>query len=86
VAVSAPAGPALAAPNLSAQEIRAVTLWAHETKHRTARLMGISVHTVDQYIDRVRQKYRAAGRTVGTKSALVARIVEDGLLELGAVR
>ncbi|MBT2549603.1 hypothetical protein [Arthrobacter sp. ISL-65] len=42
--------------------------------------MGVAESTVKKNIDRVREKYEAAGRPAGTKIDLYRRAVEDGIL------
>ena len=44
------------------------------------RILGISPKTVNGYIERVRVKYAAAGRAAPTKSILVQRALDDGLI------
>ena len=48
---------------------------------RVASRMGIAPETAKQYIDRVRKKYRDAGRTAGNKIDLLRRAIEDGLID-----
>lgn len=68
-------------PSLSAQELRVLTLWFQSMSIQSvARRMGISEHTVRQYIRRARLKYANAGREAPTKAALLARAIEDGLI------
>jgi two-component system, NarL family, nitrate/nitrite response regulator NarL len=67
-------------PTLSDQELRALQLYAALPLKTVARKMGISVNTVKQYLHRVQQKYRAAGRPAGTKVELYQRALEDGHL------
>jgi two-component system nitrate/nitrite response regulator NarL len=70
-----------AAPRLSERERTALVWWLRSmTKAAVARRMGISPHTVDMYIKRVRAKYAAAGWLLPTKADLLARAVEDGLV------
>ncbi|MEU4621892.1 helix-turn-helix transcriptional regulator [Actinoplanes sp. NPDC023801] len=70
-----------AAPRLSGRERTALVWWLRSlTKASVARRMGISPHTVDMYIKRVRAKYAAAGWLLPTKADLLARAVEDGLV------
>jgi DNA-binding NarL/FixJ family response regulator len=47
---------------------------------QVARRMGIAESTVKQNIDRIREKYAAAGRPAYTKIDLYRRAVEDGIL------
>jgi two-component system nitrate/nitrite response regulator NarL len=69
-------------PHLSPQEERALRLWfQYPKKQSVARVMGISVETVDQYINRARVKYAAVGRKAANKAAMVARAIEDGLIK-----
>ena len=44
------------------------------------RKMGISPHTAKEYLDRVRAKYGAVGRTARTRTELYAAARTDGLL------
>ncbi len=68
-------------PRLSAQERTALRWWFQGmTKQSVAVRMGLSVHTVSQYINRARVKYADAGRAGPTKAALLARAIEDGLI------
>jgi DNA-binding NarL/FixJ family response regulator len=76
-----------ARPVLSQQERRALQLWFQQPKKQAvAREMGISADTVDQYINRARVKYAAAGRRASNKAAMVARAIEDGLIRPEDVR
>ena len=76
-----------ARPGLSHQERRALQLWFQQPKKQSvAREMGISIETVDQYINRARVKYAAAGRPAPNKAAMVARAIEDGLVRPEDVR
>ncbi|XVQ86459.1 response regulator [Microbispora siamensis] len=74
-------------PTLSRQEREALRLWFQGmSKASVARRMQISEHTVRQYIDRARVKYAAVGREAPSKDALLARAIEDGLIEPTEVR
>ncbi len=69
-------------PRLSEQERNALLLWFQSmSKASVAVRLGISEHTVRQYIDRARVKYAKVGRPASTKSALLARAIEDGIIE-----
>ncbi|HEV2377860.1 MAG TPA: response regulator [Streptosporangiaceae bacterium] len=73
-------------PALSAQERQALLLWFQGmSKASVARRMSISENTVRQYINRARMKYATVGRVAPTKDALLARAVEDGLIQLSEV-
>jgi DNA-binding CsgD family transcriptional regulator len=67
-------------PRLSAREHAALCWWLGSlTKASVARRMGISPHTVEMYIKRIRQKYADLGHYLPTKADLLVRAVADGL-------
>jgi two-component system nitrate/nitrite response regulator NarL len=69
-------------PRFSAQESRAMRLWlAGLTRAAVARQMGISEHTVKQYLDRAREKYAKAGREARTRLDLYRQAQRDGILD-----
>ncbi|GAA5198630.1 response regulator transcription factor [Rugosimonospora acidiphila] len=71
-----------ASPKLSGQEQEALRLWFQGmSKASVARRMSIGENTVKQYIDRARMKYIKAGRAAPTTFALLARAIEDGLID-----
>jgi DNA-binding NarL/FixJ family response regulator len=71
-------GPAV---QLSPQEERAAVLYASGMKlSSVARTMEVSDSTAQEYINRVRAKYDAAGRASRTKTDLYRVVREDGLL------
>ena len=66
---------------LSDQQQKALVLYASGLKLDTvARRMGVAPSTVKQYIDRVREKYTAAGKVARTKTDLYRIAREAGLL------
>lgn len=70
-------------PALSIQEMTALRAWfASRSKDMAARSMGIAPATIHTYIERARTKYAAHGRPASTKSDMVRRALEDGLIEL----
>lgn len=70
-------------PELSEREVEALVLWFQcESKHLVAQRMGVTVKTVATYLDRARIKYAVVGRPATTKAALLARAVQDGLVDL----
>lgn len=74
------AAPRWHVPHLSERERTALMWWLRSmTKASVARRMGISPHTVDMYIRRIRSKYAEVGRPVPTKADLLLRAIEDGL-------
>jgi DNA-binding CsgD family transcriptional regulator len=80
-AVLAPPGLRRPVPRLSEREHIALVWWMQSmTKASVARRMGVSPHTVDMYVKRIRAKYAEVGCPVPTKADLLARAVEDGLV------
>ncbi|WP_461296750.1 response regulator [Streptomyces harbinensis] len=70
-------------PALARREVDVLRAWFQcESKLLVAQRLGISVRTVNTYLDRVRIKYANAGRPASTKAHLVARAVQDGLVSL----
>jgi DNA-binding NarL/FixJ family response regulator len=70
-------------PLLSDREREVLLAWFEsDSKNLVASRFGISAKTVDTYIARVRIKYAELGRPAGTKAALVARALQDGLVDL----
>lgn len=68
-------------PRLSERELEVLVEWFQsESKQLVARRIGITVHTVNTYLDRVRRKYANVGRPASTKADLVARAIQDGLV------
>ena len=68
-------------PRLSAQERRLLRAYAAGmTLEAAARRTGIRPATAKHYLERIKQKYRSAGRPTYTKLDLAARVREDGLL------
>jgi DNA-binding NarL/FixJ family response regulator len=74
-------------PLLSDQEHTALLLWFQSmSKSAVAARMGIAESTVRQYIERARIKYANAGRAAPTRTQLLARAIEDGLIRAEEVR
>lgn len=72
-----------ARPRLSPRETEVLRAWfASSSKERAATKLHITVKTVDTHIARVRVKYASAGRAARTKSELVARALDDGVITL----
>jgi DNA-binding NarL/FixJ family response regulator len=71
-------------PHLSAQELQLLLAYGSGmTLGAAARRTGIRPATAKNYLERIKQKYRSAGRPTYTKLDLAARIREDGLLRYG---
>lgn len=76
-------GPAARRPALSRREQQVLLAWLrHDTKDDAARELYITTNTLRTHIQRIRDKYAAVGRRAPTKSALFARAVQDGLIDL----
>lgn len=68
-------------PTLSAREIEVLRTWfTCDSKSEAARKLFITAATVNTHISRIRDKYDAVGRPGATKSALLARALQDGLI------
>jgi two-component system nitrate/nitrite response regulator NarL len=73
-------------PALSEQERTALLLWFQSmSKSAVASRMGIAESTVRQYIQRARIKYANAGRAAPTRTQLLARAIQDGLIRADEV-
>ena len=73
---------AVETPDLSPRESDALRLYASGlSMAAVARKMGISPHTAKEYLDRVRAKYAAVGRTARTRTELYAVARTDGILD-----
>lgn len=70
-------------PHLSPREIEVLLHWLRcDSKNEVAAGLFLSIGTVNTHLARIRTKYREVGRSAPTKAALVARAVQDGLIEL----
>jgi len=70
-------------PALAPREVEVLLEWFQsESKAMVGQSLGISVRTVNTYLDRVRIKYANAGRPAPTKANLVARAIQDGWVSL----
>lgn len=75
--------PILAKPKLSEREVEVLVHWLRsDSKSDVARELFLAVGTINTHLTRIRAKYAAVGRPAGTKAALVARAIQDGLLDL----
>ncbi|WP_396910869.1 response regulator [Mycolicibacterium sp.] len=69
--------------NLSEREKEVLIAWFQtESKDLVGKRLYISPTTVRTHLQRARAKYANVGRPAPTKSALLARAIEDGLLSL----
>jgi DNA-binding NarL/FixJ family response regulator len=70
-------------PNLSEREKEVLVAWFQtESKELVGKRLYIAPTTVRTHLQRARAKYAAIGRPAPTKSALLARAIEDGILSL----
>ncbi|MEU1545156.1 helix-turn-helix transcriptional regulator [Nocardia gamkensis] len=70
-------------PALSGREIEVLLAWiASDSKLEVSRRLYISLGTVNTHLARIRDKYAAVGRPAPTKAALVARALQDGLIDI----
>lgn len=70
-------------PQLTEREKSVLRAWfACSSKRLAGERLGLRPRTIDSYIERVRVRYAAVGRAAPSKSALVARALEDGLITL----
>ena len=68
---------------LSEREKQVLVAWFQtESKDLVAKRLFIAPTTVRTHLQRARAKYAAVGRPASTKSALLARAIEDGILSL----
>jgi DNA-binding NarL/FixJ family response regulator len=68
---------------LSQREKEVLIAWFQtESKELVAKRLYIAPTTVRTHLQRARVKYAAVGRPAPTKSALLARAIEDGILSL----
>ena len=75
--------PARLRPELAPREREVLLAWIlHDNKDDVARQLQISPTTVRTHLQRIREKYAAAGRPASTKAALLARAIQDGLVDV----
>ncbi|MFD6101162.1 LuxR C-terminal-related transcriptional regulator [Nocardia salmonicida] len=71
-------------PSLSSREREVLLAWFQtESKALVGQRLHITAGTVSTHLERIRTKYAAAGRPAPTKAALVARAIQDNLVEVG---
>jgi DNA-binding CsgD family transcriptional regulator len=68
---------------LAPREKEVLLAWLlNDNKDDVARQLQISPTTVRTHLQRIRDKYAAAGRPATTKAALLARAIQDGLVDV----
>jgi DNA-binding NarL/FixJ family response regulator len=74
---------AIGRPNLAPREKEVLIAWFRtESKDIVADQLQIAPTTVRTHLQRVRAKYAAVGRPATTKAALVARAIQDGIVNV----
>ncbi|UYP19760.1 LuxR C-terminal-related transcriptional regulator [Rhodococcus sp. Z13] len=70
-------------PALSAREIEILRAWLlSESKSEAAARLYVTAATVSTHIARIRSKYARVGRNATTKTALLARALQDGVISI----
>ncbi|MEU2134638.1 response regulator transcription factor [Streptomyces sp. NPDC018352] len=70
-------------PALSARETEVLVEWFQsESKDFVGQRLGISTRTVNTHLEHIRIKYAMIGREAPTKAALLARAIQDGLVQV----
>lgn len=73
--------PSLGTVNLSRRQREVLELYASgESAKRVANILELSIDTVQDYLNRIRQKYAQVGRPAVTKIDMFRRAQEDGYL------
>lgn len=68
---------------LGQRERAALLSWLrHDSKKAAAAELYVTPSTISTHIERIRHKYDALGRPAHTKAAMLARAIQDGLIEL----
>lgn len=72
--------------NLSPREREVLSLYASGfALKQVANELNIKLATAKEHIDRVRSKYSVVGRPASTKTELLVRAIEDGILDEGSL-
>ncbi|MFM6971291.1 MAG: response regulator [Rhodoluna sp.] len=72
--------------NLSPREREVLSLYASGfALKQVANELNIKLATAKEHIDRVRAKYSVVGRPASTKTELLVRAIEDGILDEGSL-
>lgn len=70
-------------PGLSQRERQVLRAWVlADSKEEVGQKLFIAESTVNTHIARIRMKYEAVGRPASTKAALLARALQDGIVDL----
>lgn len=75
--------PTLGKPTLSAREVEILREWLLcESKSEAAARLYVTAATVSTHIVRIRDKYARIGRPAPTKTSLLARALQDGVVSI----
>ncbi|MBB3036585.1 DNA-binding CsgD family transcriptional regulator [Hoyosella altamirensis] len=75
--------PPLPRPSLSRREVEVLRTWfACDSKSQAGARLNVSVGTINTHLGRIRAKYSAVGRAAPTKASLVARALQDGIVDI----
>ncbi|MBM7367791.1 response regulator transcription factor [Gordonia hydrophobica] len=78
-----PAAPAMPQPTLTDREVEVLRTWLLlDSKPAVAEALFISLGTVNTHLTRIRAKYAELGRSASTKAALVARAIQDDIVDI----
>jgi DNA-binding NarL/FixJ family response regulator len=70
-------------PVLAPREQQVLLAWFQtDSKDLVAQRLFLAPSTVRTHLQRIRAKYSAVGRPAGTKAALVARAIQDGIISV----
>ncbi|MFD6397546.1 LuxR C-terminal-related transcriptional regulator [Nocardia sp. NPDC060249] len=83
VVATAPSELGLIAPQLSPREVEVLLTWIRvDTKSDVGKSLHIAIGTVNTHLARIRDKFAAVDRAAPTKALLLARALQDGLIQL----
>ncbi len=78
-----PAAPELPRPTLTDREVEVLRTWLMvDSKPACGQALHISLGTVNTHLTRIRAKYAEIGRPASTKAALVARAIQDDIIDI----
>ncbi|MCF8588041.1 helix-turn-helix transcriptional regulator [Gordonia liuliyuniae] len=82
-AVVEPTAPDLPRPTLTDREVEVLRTWLMvDSKPACGEELHISLGTVNTHLTRIRAKYAEIGRPASTKAALVARAIQDDIIDI----
>lgn len=78
-----PVAPKAPQPTLTDREVEVLRTWLMlDSKPAVAEALFISLGTVNTHLTRIRAKYAELGRSASTKAALVARAIQDDIVDI----